>query len=131
MSTMYSRAHAMLHQAKGALTKVSIDDAYLDTACFETQQALEFLMKAILNENGKRYEKSHDIRYLLGLLEEVKFSFGKEDELELIADTVTDWEENSRYGKGVRTSIQTVQRVHGIFDSMNDAFLATQEKNNK
>lgn len=36
MSTMYSRAHAMLNQAKNALKKTGVDDAYLDTACFET-----------------------------------------------------------------------------------------------
>jgi hypothetical protein len=52
------------------------------------------------------------------------------DALDLIADTITDWEENSRYGKGVRTTVQTVQRVHNIYKSMNEAFLETQERNN-
>ena len=47
MSTMYSRSAAMLEQSKNALKMVQEDDAYLDVACFETQQALEFLMKAI------------------------------------------------------------------------------------
>ena len=59
--------------------KVSDDDAYLDIACFETQQALEFLMKAILLENGVSYNKSHDIRYLLSLLEDVNFEFSKKE----------------------------------------------------
>lgn len=130
MSTMYSRAHAMLNQAKNALKKTGVDDAYLDTACFETQQAMEFLIKAILLEHGKVYDKSHDIRYLLGLLDDVAFSFDKKEDLDLLADTVTDWEESSRYGKGVRTSVQTIQRVHNIFESMNDAFIKTQERNN-
>ena len=35
MSTMYSRSLVMLEQSKLALNKVSIDDAYLDVACFE------------------------------------------------------------------------------------------------
>lgn len=130
MSTMYSRAHAMLSQAQNALKKTGIDDAYLDTACFETQQAIEFLIKAILLEYGKAYDKSHDIRYLLGLLDDVAFSFDKKADLDLLADTVTDWEENSRYGKGVRTSVQTIKRVHNIFESMNNAFLKMQEENN-
>lgn len=57
MSTMYSRSVAMLQQSKNALTKVSEDDAYLDVACFEAQQAIEFLMKANLLENGIPYDK--------------------------------------------------------------------------
>jgi HEPN domain-containing protein len=127
---MYSRSVAMLQQSKNALEKATEDDAFLDVACFETQQAIEFLIKAILLENGISYSKSHDIRYLLTLLEQVNFSFEKMDSLDLLADTITDWEENSRYGKGVRTTVQTVQRVHNIYKSMNEAFLETQEKNN-
>jgi hypothetical protein len=37
---MYSRSVVMLEQARSALEKVTEDDAYLDAACFETQQAL-------------------------------------------------------------------------------------------
>ena len=130
MSTMYSRSVVMLNQAKEALNHVNEDDAFLDAACFETQQAVEFLMKAILLENGVPYNKSHDIRYLLDLIRETGFTFEKESALDLLADTITDWEENSRYGRGVRTSVQTVQRVHNIYWSMNQAFLESQLANN-
>lgn len=85
----------MLEQAKNALGKVAQDEAYLDVACFETQQALEFLIKAVLLENGVYYDKSHDIRYLLSLLEETGFTFEKMEALDLLADTVTDWEEKN------------------------------------
>jgi HEPN domain-containing protein len=122
---MYSRSVAMLRQAKNALLSVSKDDAYLDVACFETQQAVEFLIKAVLLENGVPYDKSHDIRYLVTLLDNIQFSFEKKDSLELLASTITDWEESSRYGKGVRTTVQTIQRVHNIYESMNKAFLKT------
>ena len=53
MSTMYSRSVAMLRQEKNAILSVSEDDAFLDVACFETQQAVEFLIKAILLEKVK------------------------------------------------------------------------------
>ena len=121
MSTMYSRSVVMLDQAKTALSKVADDDAYLDAACFETQQAIEFLLKAVLMDNGVPYDKSHDIRYLLSLVDQTGFTFDKHDTLDLLADTITDWEEHSRYGKGVRTSVQTVQRVHNVYKSINDA----------
>lgn len=130
MSTMYSRSVVMLQQSKNALARATEDDAFLDIACFETQQAIEFLMKAILLENGIPYNKSHDIRYLYSLMENIDFKFEKQDSLELLSDTITDWEERSRYGRGVRTTVQTVQRVHNIYKSMNEAFLETQEKNN-
>ncbi len=129
MSTMYSRSVVMIEQAKNALQHSNEDEAYLDIACFETQQAMEFLIKAILLENGKPYDKSHDIRYLLSLLQETDFYFEKMEALDLLADTITDWEENSRYGKGVRTTVQTVQKIHNIYRSMNESFLEMQAKN--
>lgn len=129
MSTMYSRSLVMLEQSKTALSKVGEDDAFLDVACFEAQQAVEFLLKAVLLDNGIAYDKSHDIRYLLSLLDDTDFTFDKYDALDLLADTITDWEEHSRYGKGVRTSVQTVQRVHNIYKSINEAYLKIQEEN--
>ena len=129
MSTMYSRSVAMQEQSVNAMNKAEQDEAYLDIACFETQQALEFLMKAILLENGIAYGKSHDIRYLMSQMTEIGFSFEKEDSLDLLADTVTDWEESSRYGKGVRTTAQTICRIHNIYRSRNEAFLKSQEAN--
>lgn len=129
MSTMYSRSVAMLKQSKNALLSAGEDEAFLDVACFETQQAIEFLIKTILQENGVLYDRSHDIRYLVALLEEIPFEFEKKESLELLASTITDWEECSRYGKGVKTTIQTVQRVHNIYDSMNQAFIDSQNAN--
>jgi len=127
---MYSRSKVAIEQAKEALGKISVDDAYLDMACFLSQQALEFLMKAILLEYGESYKKTHDISELLELLFHVNFHFNREEELELLSSTITDWEESSRYGKGVRTGIQTVQRVHNIYDEMNRSFLERVTENN-
>ena len=119
-----------IEQAKNALGKINVDDAYLDIACFLSQQAIKFLMKAILLEYGERYRKTHDISELLELLYSINFHFNREEELELLSSTMTDWEEISRYGKGVRTGIQTVQRVHNIYDEMNRGFLARVAENN-
>ena len=131
MSTMYSRSVGMLEQARHALSMVGQDDAYLDIACFDTQQAIEFLLKAILLENGIAYNRSHDIRYLMTLAQQTGFKFEKEESLDMLADTITDWEESSRYGKGIRTSEQTIRRIHNIYNSMNEAFLAIQDKNQR
>ena len=63
------------------------------------------------------------------LLAEIPFEFDKQEALELLASTITDWEESSRYGKGVKTTIQTVQRVHNIYESLNQAFIESQRRN--
>ena len=47
------------------------------------------------------------------------------------SDTITDWEESSRYGKGIRTTVQTVQRVHNIYRNINEEFLRRQAENNE
>ena len=131
MSTMYSRSKIMYEQAIMALGKVAEDDAYLDIACFETQQAIEFLLKAILLEEGVEYGKTHHIVQLLELVLGTGFTFEKQDVLELLSDTITDWEESSRYGKGIRTTVQTVQRVHNVYKNMNEEFLKRQFDNNE
>ena len=120
----------MFEQSKKALSSINIDDAYMDIACFETQQAIEFLIKAILLENGIEYSKTHDIRYLLSLLEQTGFEFEKMEALDNLADTITDWEQSSRYGKGIRTTVQTIKRIHNIYINMNETFIETQERNN-
>ena len=131
MSTMYSRSKIMFEQSVMALGKVAEDDAYLDIACFETQQAIEFLLKAVLLEEGVAYGKTHHIRQLLELVLDTGFTFEKQDVLELLSDTITDWEESSRYGKGIRTTVQTVQRVHNVYKNMNEEFLKRQFDNNE
>ena len=128
---MYDRAAIWRQDSQNALTHVADDDVWLDLACYTAQQSLEFLLKAILLDYGIAYDKSHNIRYLLQLVDDTGFTFAKHDALDALADTVTDWEEKSRYGKGVRTMVQTVQRVHNIYDSINQAFLDMQEKNNQ
>jgi len=130
MSKMYNRANVAMDLANMALNKVADDDAYLDLACFNTQQGMEFLIKAILEENGRVYDKTHNIRYLLELLKDIGFVFDKMEELENISDTITQWEEKSRYGKGVKTMVQTVRKVHNMYNSLNEAYLRTQESNN-
>ena len=131
MSTMYSRSKVMFEQAVMALGKVAEDDAYFDIACFETQQAIEFLLKAVLLEEGVAYGKTHHIGQLLELVLGTGLTFEIQDVLELLADTITDWEESSRYGKGIRTTVQTVQRVHNIYRNINEEFLRRQAENNK
>lgn len=122
MNKMYRKSKIWMNQAKESLKHVSEDDIYIDMACYNSQQAIEFILKSVLQEKGIQFEKSHDIRYLLNLIPD-DFTFTKRDALELIADTITDWEQKSRYGDGVKTSVQTVQRTHNIYNSIDVSYV--------
>lgn len=130
MVTMYNRAIAQYSQIDFCIGKISANTAYLDLACFDAQQALEFLMKHILIEHGVQVKKTHNIGYLLDLLNSIGFNFDLKEDLSSIADTITNWEQTSQHGLGVRTTINTVNRVKKIFDSMQQAYLSEHGKNN-
>jgi len=130
---MVNRSRVSLKKSKDALETFEIcnGEEWLDSACYDAQQAIEFLLKGILLEHGVMFEKTHDIMYLISLIDETRFCFSKRDDLIMLASTITSWEEGSRYGKGVRTSVNTVRRIHNIYNDILDAFLEEQEKNQK
>ena len=92
MSTLYDRSKVSIWKVSLSLQHTTGDDAFLDSACFDTQQAIEFILKFILSEYGISYKKTHDIRYLAELLDTTTFKFDKSAELNNMADTITNWE---------------------------------------
>jgi HEPN domain-containing protein len=130
---MLNRSRVSLKKSKDALETYEIcnGEEWLDSACYDAQQSLEFLIKGILLEYGKTFERSHDIGYLAGLLEETAFKFEKLDALIMLASTITSWEEGSRYGQGIKTTVNTVRRVHNIYIDMLETFLEQQSANQK
>lgn len=131
MSTLYDRSKVSIWKASLSLQHVADDDAFLDSACFDTQQAIEFILKFILSEHGVSYKKTHDIRYLAELLDTTTFKFDKSAELNNMADTITNWETGSCYGSGVRTTVETIHSAHDIYKSVDDAFMQMQESLNR
>ena len=131
MCMMINRSRVSLKKAKDALETYEIcgGEEWLDSACFDTQQAMEFLIKGILLEYGISFGKSHDILYLLSLLDETDFHFEKHDDLMLLSTTLTSWEEGSRYGQGIRTTVNTVRRIHNIYKDLMESFLEVQSAN--
>lgn len=131
MCIMVKRSKVSMKKAKDALETYEIcnGEEWLDSACFDTQQAIEFLMKGLLLNYNIPFSKEHDISYLLERLNNAGFYFDKQEDLEARAATLIEWEEKGRYGKGIKTSVNTVRRFHNIYESMLTAFLAEQEKN--
>ena len=131
MCMMVNRSRVSIKKSKDALETYEIcnGEEWLDSACFDAQQAIEFLLKGILLECGVSFEKTHDVNYLVSLLDDTNFRFSKHDDLIMLSSTITSWEEGSRYGKGIRTSINTVKRIHNIYEDILNVFLKMQEKN--
>lgn len=130
MSTLYDRSKVSIWKASLSLQHVADDDAFLDSACFDTQQAIEFIIKFILSEHGVSYKKTHDIIYLAGLLDTTTFKFDKSAELNNMADIITNWETGSCCGSDIRTTIEAIHSAHDIYKSIDDAFMQMQESLN-
>ena len=130
MSTMYEKFLTWRRYSMQELQDSQGYDSILDKACFDAQQALEFLIKAILLNYNIHFSNSHNIVYLASLLETTGLKFDKSDDLQLLADTITSWEEKGRYYDGIKTKKETVQRVYNIMKSIEEAFLAEQKEIN-
>jgi HEPN domain-containing protein len=129
---MINRSKVSLKKSKDALETFGIcnGEEWLDSACYDAQQALEFLMKGILLDNGVYFGKTHDIAYLNSLLEDENIIFDKQKDLESLAGTITSWESEWINGTGIRTTINTVRRIHNIYENLLDTFLEMQSKLN-
>ena len=127
MSDMYSRSLSFLQLSNDAIGRIADDDANLDTACFCPQQALELLIKFILQQCNIPFGKTHNIRELLQDFDKLPFAFSKAEDLDILADTITSWEQSGRYGKGIQTTVKTIKRVHNVFMSLNTAYLDWQQ----
>jgi HEPN domain-containing protein len=121
---MLKNAYANLEDAKKGQP---LDDAFFDIACYNAQQALEFILKAILLEYNVEFptkgNEGHNILALTELvIEKTPFRFDKYEELEMIATTITMWETKSRYQTGIRTKEDTVRRVLNIYREIDEEF---------
>lgn len=130
MSTLYDRSKVSIWKASLSLQHVAGDDAFLESAYFDTQQAIEFILKFILSEHGANYKKTHDIRYLAELLDTTTFKFDKSAELNNMADTITNWETGSCCRSDIRTTVEAIHSAHDIYKSIDDAFMQMQESLN-
>ena len=137
---MIKRSEISLEKSKYALDAFQKNNktAYLDSACFDAQQAIEFLLKGILMEYGAFFEEGgipkhlkHNIGYILDKVTECGFTFPSKDALSDISDTITGWEQEGRYGSGIKTPVNAVLKAYKIYDDIMSAFLLNMDKNNE
>lgn len=102
-----------------------VDESHFDMACFNAQQALAAILKAVLLEYDISYEKEDDISYLYELiLNHTDFRFTKQKDIELLADMITGWEVRRKRYSGIKVEEREVKRALGIYQDISDHFLA-------
>ncbi len=126
---MYKRSKVMLKNAEANLNDAkqgqALDDAFFDIACYDAQQAVEFILKSILLLSEVDFptkgNEGHNILALYDLVnEKTTFEFEKGADLEMLATTITMWEAKGRYHLGIRTKEDTVRRVLNIYKAIDE-----------
>lgn len=127
MSNLYDRHRTWLKFSKEALQQIADDDSMLDAAAFNAQQSLEFLMKHIIDECGGKYQKTHNIRVVTGIMNEL-FTFSRVREILSMADTITSWEAESRCGQGVIAIVNDIKLCHELIEQLDMEWIAYRNK---
>lgn len=114
MSKLLSRSKIALEHALADYNNIDKNDCYLDSCCFHLQQAIEFLLKGIVEMNGIQYAENHDIRANLNILNRMNIEIPCEKELRMMASTLYSWETESRYKDSFIAAVKDVDEVFEI-----------------
>ena len=118
MSKLLSRSKIALEHARADYSKIDSNDCYLDSCCFHLQQAIEFLLKGIVEMHGAQYAENHDIRANLNILDRLDIEIPCEKDLRLMASTLYSWETESRYKESFIAAIKDVDEVFRIAEEL-------------
>lgn len=95
--------------------------------CFHCQQAAEKCLKGFLALNGKRFEKSHQLDYLLYLCQSLDKSFS---ELEEPVKYLTDFYLETRYpGDIPEFSLKQAKQARQFAQAVNDFIIKKMPQN--
>ncbi|MEI3376347.1 MAG: HEPN domain-containing protein [Coriobacteriales bacterium] len=109
--TLYDKAAANLRSAQIIFAHVDDDEEQLNVIGYHLQQALELLLKYLLEQNGIEYPKTHDIEQLIYLGNEAKAELYLTEYLEDHAEMFSQWEAKSRYVIGYAIEARKVERA--------------------
>lgn len=108
MSNLFVRSKARFDLAAAAWKHKKNDEGYLELVCFDVQQSMEFTLKYILECNGIKYPRTHDIKRLIKLLEEEGNCPNEVKALKENADDYTKWEADSRYDDDFMETVSVI-----------------------
>lgn len=94
----------------------SSDEYFLSIVCYHYQQAIEKLLKYLINMCGSKYPATHDIALLYNKCENLGVVLPSE--LGLMATTLTDWEVKTRCSVNIVATIQQLECAEKIYNSL-------------
>ena len=97
MSKLLARAKVKRENAENSYKKMGEDDAYQDDCCYNLQQSIEMVLKAIVELHGGQYAENHDVRSNLNILSRMEVEVPDQKEIRSLASTIYGWETESRY----------------------------------
>ena len=118
MSNLLSRAKVSLNNARSNWQNASLDDAYINSACFQLQQSFEFALKFAVELEGKTYIKNHDLRAQLNLLTNSKVSKGILNNIASKSEMYNKWEVESRYNDNFVALYSDVEEALVLCDNL-------------
>lgn len=128
MSNLFSRSEVALEISKDLSKKITLDNSYLDWACFNAHQSLELLLKHIIEIGGLQSPRTHAIDDLIVFCKEAGFTYSRFDELNNLAYEINRWETTTRYGKGVKTTINKLNVVYEHISKIKEEFITYESK---
>ena len=120
MSKLFSLAKINLEHARLDYRMITADDCYLETCCFALQQCIEFQLKGIVELHGLSFAENHDIRSNLNILNRNGIAIPYEKELRLMANTLYQWETESRYKESFVAAVADIDEVMIYADALFD-----------
>jgi HEPN domain-containing protein len=114
--TLYDKAAANLSSARILFDYAGSDEEQLNIIGFHLQQAMELVLKYLLEQNGIEYPKTHDIDQLVRIGNEAQVDFRLPEYLEDHAEMLSQWEAKSRYVLGYAIEARKVERALQVVD---------------
>lgn len=114
MKTLLEGAKANYLAAEHLLTIKLDDENMINIIGYHLQQALELGIKHMLEINGIKYPKTHDITDLISLVpEEFQNIFS---DVEVYSEVITMWESKTRYVKNFLLACKSIEKIKPLIN---------------
>lgn len=117
MSDLCNKAIRDIKTVEWARSQLGTDEDFMDVACYHSQQAIEKLLKFIIEISGEDYPKTHDITRLCVVIETLP-NIALPDTLIMMSETLTLWEATSRCRDIFKATARQLEIAQEIFDEL-------------
>lgn len=121
--TLYDKAVTNLNSALILRKYAEKDESQLNIIAYHLQQSLESAIKYLLEMDGVRYPKTHDVDQLIQIAEENNVDLKMPARLADKAEMLTLWEQKSRYVLNYKVDLKKIDSVIPKLDKYLKSFM--------